>query len=112
MIEQFDIWIADLNPQVGTETGKVRPVLVIQTDLLNSIAHPSTIILPITSKLKHKAKFLRVALPKGQGNIERDSEIVIDQIRSIDNSRLISRIGALPDQFVQQVKYNISILLD
>jgi len=44
LINQFEIWLADLNPNIGTEAGKTRPVLVIQTNLLNQIEHPSTII--------------------------------------------------------------------
>lgn len=47
VIKQFEIWMADLIPQIGTEPGKTRPVLVIQTNLLNKIPHPSTIVCPI-----------------------------------------------------------------
>ena len=50
-INQFEIWLANLNPQKGTEAGKMRPVLVIQTNLLNKINHPSTLVLPLTSNL-------------------------------------------------------------
>jgi len=49
--KQYEIWLADLNPQIGTETGKVRPVLVIQTDLLNQIPHLSTIVCPLTTNI-------------------------------------------------------------
>ena len=61
-IKQFEIWIADLNPRIGTEPGKTRPVLVIQTDLLNKIPHPSTIICPITTNIEMEADILRVLL--------------------------------------------------
>jgi len=50
--KQFEIWIADLNPQIGIEPGKTRPVLIVQTNLLNSIPHPSTIICPISTNVK------------------------------------------------------------
>ncbi|WP_262482631.1 type II toxin-antitoxin system PemK/MazF family toxin [Anditalea andensis] len=66
--KQFEIWIADLNPQIGTEAGKVRPVLVLQTDLLNKV-HPSTIICPLTTKVKSGATILRVHLNKGVANL-------------------------------------------
>ena len=56
-IKKDEIWIADLNPQIGTETGKTRPVLIIQTDLLNRAQHPSTIICPIQQMLKVKPKY-------------------------------------------------------
>ena len=58
------LYVADLNPRFGTEPGKVRPVVVVQTDALNR-SHPSTIICPITTKTAGFENPLRVALPKG-----------------------------------------------
>ncbi|MEQ8712300.1 MAG: type II toxin-antitoxin system PemK/MazF family toxin [Cyclobacteriaceae bacterium] len=111
-IKQFEIWVADLSPQIGTEPGKTRPVLVIQTDLLNSISHPSTLVCPITSNVKTEAEILRVHLKKGDANLNEDCDIMIDQIRAIDNKRLIKRIGALPDDRIELVKANVRIVLD
>lgn len=112
LIKQFEIWIADLNPQIGTETGKTRPVLVVQTNLLNKLPHPSTIICPITTNLKPDVDILRVHLKKGEANLSQDSDIMIDQIRAIDNKRLISKLGTLPVKLTEQVKENIMIVLD
>lgn len=112
LIKQFEIWIGDLNPQIGTETGKTRPVLVVQTNLLNKLPHPSTIICPITSNIKPDADILRVHLKKGEANLSQDSDIMIDQIRAIDNKRLISKLGTLPVRLTEQVKENIMIVLD
>ncbi|MFW5835606.1 MAG: type II toxin-antitoxin system PemK/MazF family toxin [bacterium] len=67
-IKQFEIWIADLNPQIKPEPGKTRPVLVIQTNLLNKIPHPSTIVCPITTNVKKDANILRVHLKEGTSN--------------------------------------------
>jgi mRNA interferase MazF len=111
-VKQFEIWIADLNPQIGTEPGKTRPVLVIQTNLLNRIPHPSTIICPITTNVKKDAEILRVHLKKGTANLAQPCDIMIDQIRAIDNERLTKRIGQLPDDLVLLVKENIQIVLD
>jgi len=111
-IKQFEIWIADLNPRIGTETGKTRPVLVVQTNLLNKIPHPSTIICPITTNIKEESKILRVHLKKGMANLDKDCDIMIDQIRSIDNKRLISKIGALSKDQIDLIKENIQIILD
>ncbi len=112
LINQFDIWIADLNPQLGTEPGKTRPVLVIQSDLLNKAGHPSTIICPVTTNVAKSADLLRVHLSKGAANIKESSDIMIDQIRAIDNKRLISKIGTLPPVLIEKVRENISIILD
>lgn len=111
-IKQFDIWIADLNPQIGTEPGKTRPVLVIQTNLLNKISHPSTLVCPITTNIENESEILRVHIKKGMSNIHEDSDILIDQIRAIDNNRLLKRVGNLPVDLIQQVKENILIILD
>lgn len=112
LIKQFEIWIADLNPQIGTETGKTRPVLVLQTNLLNKLPHPSTIVCPITTNIKPDADILRVHLKKEEANLAQDSDIMIDQIRAIDNKRLISKLGTLPAGLTEQVKENIMIVLD
>ncbi len=112
MIKQFEIWIADLKPRIGTETGKTRPVLAIQTNLLNKIPHPSTIICPITTSVKKDAKILRVHIKKGVANLHDDCDIMIDQLRTIDNRRLIKKIGDLPTESSDLVKENLMIVLD
>lgn len=111
-IKQFEIWIADLNPQIGSEPGKTRPVLVLQTNLLNKAQHPSTIICPITSKVKIEANILRVHIKKSEANLNIDSDIMIDQIRAIDNKRFVKKIGEIPENIFNKVKENISIVLD
>jgi mRNA interferase MazF len=111
-IKRFDIWVADLNPQIGTESGKTRPVLVVQTNLLNKIPHPSTIICPITTNTQKESEILRVHIKKGTGNLNENCDIMIDQVRAIDNKRLINKIGELPDNLVDKFKENLSIVLD
>ena len=111
-IKQFEIWIADLNPQVGTEAGKTRPVVVIQTDLLNKIPHPSTIICPITTNVKKNSEILRVHLKKGTANLQQSCDIMIDQMRAIDNKRLTKKTGVLSESLIEKVKENIQIVLE
>ena len=108
-IKQFEIWLADLNPSRGTEPGKTRPVVIIQTDLLNDF-HPSTIICPITSKVNLEIVLLRVHLKKGQ--TDKQSDILVDKIRAIDNERLIKKIGKLTRDQIQQLKINLKVVLD
>lgn len=112
LIKQYEVWIADLNPQIGTEAGKTRPVLVIQTDLLNKLPHPSTIVCPITTNVSKDAEILRVHLKRGVANVHDDCDIMIDQIRAIDNQRLIKKVGVLPANLIDKVKENIMITLD
>ena len=108
-IKQFDIWLADLNPSRGTEPGKTRPVVIIQTDLLND-SHLSTIICPITTKIQPEIELLRVHLKKNQ--LDKPSDILVDQIRAIDNKRLLQKIGQLNASQIQTIKRNILVVLD
>ena len=111
-IKQYEIWIANLDPQIGTEAGKKRPVLVVQTNLLNNIPHPSTLICPITTNVERGSEILRVHLKKGIVKLNQDSDIMIDQIRAIDNSRLVKKVANLPKEIIRLVKENITIMLD
>ncbi len=111
-MKQFEIWIADLNPQIGTEPGKTRPVLVVQTNLLNKIPHPSTIICPITTNVNRDSELLRVHLKKGTAQVLENCDIMIDQLRAIENSRLLKKIGDLPVHIAERVCENIKLILD
>lgn len=108
-IKQFDIWLADLNPSAGTEPGKTRPVVIVQTNLLNE-CHLSTLICPITSKVKLEMELLRVHLKKGQ--LDKLSDVLVDQVRAIDNKRLIKRLGHLNKEQILKLKSNLRIVLD
>ncbi len=109
-IKKFGIYLTDLNPKFGTEPGKVRPVVIIQTDLLNNY-HKSTIICPITTKMISHADILRVHLNKKENGLDKDSDILIDQIRSIDNRRFIKYIGRLTDLQKLQLLENLKIVV-
>ncbi len=110
-IKQFEIWIADLNPRVGTETGKIRPVIVVQTDLLNK-EHPSTIICPITTNVEPDSEILRVHLKKSKFGLKEECDIMIDQVRTIDNKRLVKKIGEVDTNVREKIRENLKILLD
>jgi len=112
LIKQFEIWVADLNPKIGTEPGKTRPVLIVQTNLLNRIPHPSTIICPITTNVKKESEILRVHLKKGTANLHQACDIMIDQVRAIDNKRLMNKIGNLSTDLTAKIKENLQIIMD
>ena len=111
IFEQYEIWLADLNPQFGTESGKIRPVLIVQTDFLNRVPHSSVIVCPITTNIVPSAIYLRVHLKAGVASMHKDCDIMTDQIRAIDSKRLIKRIGILPLKSIQEVKVNIKTVL-
>jgi len=88
-LEHGAIWLADLNPQRGTEPGKTRPVLIIQNQALLDAGHPSTLVIPMTTRLIEDAAPLRLRL-SARDRLDRDSDLLIDQIRAIDNQRLVT----------------------
>jgi mRNA interferase MazF len=108
-IKQYDIWLADLNPSRGTEPGKTRPVVIIQTNLLND-THASTIVCPITTNVQSEVNLLRIHLKKGQ--LDKLSDVLVDQIRAIDNKRFIKKVGQLNKDQIIKIKDNIRIVLD
>ena len=111
-VKRFEIWVADLNPQIGTEPGKTRPVLIVQTNLLNKIPHPLTIICPLTTNIQKESEILRVHIKKGIASLNENCDIMIDQLRVIDNKRLLKKLGELPEKLSNKVKENLMIILD
>lgn len=119
-IERGWFYLADLNPPQGTEAGKTRPVLVLQTDLLNQHGHPSTIIVPLTTNIQANAEPLRVRLKAGTAGFKVDSDLMIDQIRAIDNRRfykqgspqLLKKIALADHRVIKEVQNCLKQMLD
>lgn len=103
------IYLADLNPRQRTEAGKIRPVIVIQTDYLNEIDHPSSWIVPCTTKVIGE-NILRVVLPKKIAGNNEDCEVMIDQSRSIDNQRFKSEVGKVPPAILKEIKDKLRLV--
>lgn len=88
MYNRGEIWLANLNPGKGTEPGKIRPVLIIQCQELLDVLHPSTLIIPLTTNLIDHAEPLRLRIT-ARGKLAKDSDLLVDQMRAIDNKRLV-----------------------
>ena len=108
-MRQYEIWLANMNPAKGTVVGKVRPVVIIQTDLLNDI-HPSLIVCPLTTNINKEIKLLRVHV--GKKNLESDSDILVDQLTAIDKKRLIKRLGKLSPTQVELLRSSLKVVLE
>ena len=87
MLKHGEIWIANLNPGKGSEPGKTRPVLVVQSQALLDAGHPSTLVVPLTTRIIEDAEPLRIRVA-ANGLLKHDSDLLIDQLRAIDNRRL------------------------
>jgi mRNA interferase MazF len=112
MPDRGEIWLADLDPRRGTEPGKTRPVLVIQAQALLDAGHPSTIVIPLTTNIEEDAEPLRVRIPPS-GRLRRQSDLLVDQIRAIDNRRLVKGpMSRLPRGLMAKVGVAIQEVLD
>jgi len=98
-----EIWLADLNPRIGTESGKTRPVLIIQNQALLDVGHPATLIIPLTTNLIDGAAPLRLRVAAHE-RLKADSDLLIDQLRAIDNNRLLDGpLGRCSDELMKNV---------
>ena len=88
MFRRGEIWLADLDPPRGTEPGKTRPVLIIQSQTLLDVQHPSTLVVPLTTNLVEDAEPLRIRVT-AFGRLRHKSDLLIDQLRAIDNRRMV-----------------------
>jgi len=107
-IKRGDIYYADLSPVTGSEQGGNRPVVIIQNDIGNKFS-PTVIIAAITSKI-NKAKLpTHIELSADEYGLQKDSVILVEQVRTIDNKRLQDRIGHLSDALMEQVNKAIEV---
>ena len=112
MPDRGEVWLADLDPRRGTEPGKTRPVLVVQSQALLDAGHPSTLVVPLTTALVEDAEPLRVRIPAA-GRLRQDSDLLIDQLRAIDNRRLIQGpLAQLPAGLMERVGRALQEVLD
>ena len=112
MRNRGEVWMAHLDPRRGTEPGKTRPVLIVQSQALLDANHPSTLIVPLTTNLVDDAEPLRIRLP-ASGRLRRNSDLLVDQLRAIDNRRLIQGpLTRVPDPLIAKVGDAIREVLD
>jgi mRNA interferase MazF len=105
------LYLADLEPGQGTEPRKLRPVVAIQSDLLNRVGHPSTWILPCTTRLTGE-NVLRVQLPPKIAGNREECEVMIDQSRAIDNRRFRRALRSLPAPILREIEHKLRLLAE
>ncbi|MGI6620792.1 MAG: type II toxin-antitoxin system PemK/MazF family toxin [Bacillota bacterium] len=105
-----EIYFADLNPVLGSEQGGFRPVLIVQNDIGNKYS-PTVIISAITSQIQKARLPTHVELPARLSNLEKDSVILLEQIRTIDKKRLKKRVAKLDMDIMKQVDEALEISL-
>lgn len=106
-----DIYEVNLDPAVGSETGKRRPALVVSNDINNEFSQTVT-VLPITGQPARKQYPFEVLVPKGVAGLTTDSRIKANQVRTVDKRRLVSFRGSLPSEYLPQVEKALKIHLN
>ncbi|BAQ08944.1 type II toxin-antitoxin system PemK/MazF family toxin [Sporosarcina sp. FSL W7-1349] len=107
-IKRGDVFFADLSPVVGSEQGGTRPVLVIQNDIGNRFS-PTVIIAAITAQIQKAKLPTHVEIDAARYGFERDSVILLEQVRTIDKSRLTDKITQLDDHLMEKVDEALEI---
>jgi mRNA interferase MazF len=110
-IKRRHLYIIDFNPRIKTKPGKLRPALVLQSDLVNEAGYPSTIVIPTTTRLVENPGTLRLRVRKGQGGLVRDSDLLLGQLIAVANESFRHEIGTLPDPLMEEVENRIRIIL-
>ena len=109
-IRRGDIYYAELSPVIGSEQGGTRPVLVVQNDIGNQYS-PTTVVAAITSRIQKAKLPTHIELSAEQSGLERDSVILLEQIRTIDKSRLKKKVVFLDDDIMDKVNHALDISL-
>ncbi|MEA1949083.1 MAG: type II toxin-antitoxin system PemK/MazF family toxin [Thermodesulfobacteriota bacterium] len=109
-INRGEIHLASLGPTIGREISKTRPVVIISNNINNRFSGTIT-VLPVTSTNLGKIYPFEVKLPKGAGNLPKDSKVKADQIRTLDKRRIINAIGMLDDESMARIETALKIHL-
>lgn len=110
IVKRGDVFFADLSPVIGSEQGGTRPVLIIQNDIGNRFS-PTVIIAAITAQIQKAKLPTHVEIDAKKYGFERDSVILLEQLRTIDKSRLTDRITQLDARLMQEVDIALGISL-
>lgn len=109
-VQRGDIVYANLNPVIGSEQGGIRPVLVLQNDIGNRFS-PTTIVAAITSRIKKAKLPTHVEIEASRYGLERDSVILLEQLRTIDKRRLKEKLARLDEETMARVDEGLLISL-
>jgi mRNA interferase MazF len=111
--KRWHLYVVALDPRIGTKPGKQRPCLAIQPTEFAEGGLPSTVVLPLTTKVVREDAFpLRVRIPAGVCGLTRDSDVLVDQILAWDNELFRRDLGPVPDAVRDEVRRGLLEFLD
>ncbi len=111
-VRRGHVYVVDFNPRVKTKPGKIRPAVVVQDDLLNDAGYPSTIVMPITTRLADTETPLRLRLSAGTAGLDRDSDVLVAQVIAVAKDSFRKELGALSDDLVDLLDQKLRAILN
>jgi mRNA interferase MazF len=109
-LKRGEIWLADLNPTQGSEQAGTRPVIIFQNDLVSRFS-TTTIAIPLTTNQRRAALPICLAIQQGNGGLSQDSVALCFQMRVLDKTRLISKLGQLSPEIIAQLEEVVLLTL-
>lgn len=109
-LKRGEIWVADLRPTIGWEVAKKRPALIISNNQINSIS-PVVVAIPLSSQIPNVLGPERVLLKMKESGLDKASVVFITQMRAIDKSRIIKKIGKISKQKLLEVEEAVKLVL-
>src|SRR5262245_45585410 len=110
-IRRGHVYVVDFNPRVRTKPGKLRPAVVLQSDLVNEAGYPSTIVVQATTRLVEEAGILRLRVAAGHAGLLDDGDFLVGQIIAVANESFRREIGALSTDVMAELDRRIRIVL-
>jgi mRNA interferase MazF len=103
-----EVYLVNFDPTVGSEIRKTRPAIIVQNDVANEHS-PITIVAAITSKFDDKLYPTEVLIKKGEAGLAQDSVVLLNQVRSIDRTRLVKKFGKVTETTLKRINSSIKI---
>ena len=110
-IRRGHLYVIDFNPRVRTKPGKLRPAVVLQSDIVSGAGYPSTIVVPATTRLVNDPGILRLRIQKGEAGLAQESDVLVGQIIAVANESFRREIGVLPNPLMEELEKRIRIIL-
>ena len=107
-LKRGEVWLADLNPTQGSEQAGIRPIIVFQNDIVSRFSS-TTITIPLTTNQRRASLPICLSIPKGDGGLLHDSVALCFQLRVLDKTRLIRKLGQLSPETITQLE-NVVLL--
>ncbi len=109
-VQRGDVFWANLDPTIGVEIKKTRPVVVVSNDVINQRSR-LVVVVPLTTNIAHLSPS-HVLIPQGEGGLSQDSKVLTEQIRAMDQRRLVNKVGTLSARFMRLIEQAIRNTLD